>query len=67
MGFFGVAQDRVGGGKKAPLPKIFYTYPTMMKLRTFIPQLKKVQKIHKSRDKSLTISADISIFSPELG
>ena len=26
-----------GGGKKAPLPKICYTYPTMMKLGTVIP------------------------------
>ena len=26
-----------GGGKKAPLPKICYTYPAMMKLGTVIP------------------------------
>ena len=35
MGFFGVAHE--WGGKKALLPKICHTYPTMMKLCTFIP------------------------------
>ena len=34
-----------GGGKKASLPKISHTYPTMMKLGTVIPYLKKMQKI----------------------
>ena len=33
-----------GGGKKAPLPKICHIYPTMMKLGTVIPYLKKIQK-----------------------
>ena len=32
------------GGKKVPLPKICYTYPTKMKLGTVIPYLKKIQK-----------------------
>ena len=35
MGFFAVAHEC--GGKKALLPKICHTYPTMMKLCTFIP------------------------------
>ena len=43
------------GGQKAPtpphlLPKISHTYPTMMKLGTVIPHLKKIQKIYESRD-----------------
>ena len=32
------------------LPKICHTYPTMMKLGTVIPYLKKIKKIYKSRD-----------------
>ena len=32
------------------LPKICHTYPTMMKLGTVIPYLKKIQKIYQSRD-----------------
>ena len=35
-----------------PLPKICHTYPTMMKLGTAIPYLRKIQKIYKSRDTS---------------
>ena len=38
------------GGKKAPLPKVCHTCPTMMKLGTVIPYLKKIQKIYESRD-----------------
>ena len=38
------------GGKKTSLPKICYKYPTMMKLGTVIPYLKKIQKTYKSRD-----------------
>ena len=37
------------------------TYPTMMKLGTVIPYLKKIQKIYESRDTPLT-STDISFF-----
>ena len=40
----------VGRAKKAPLPKICHRYPTMMKLGTVIPYLKKIQKIYESRD-----------------
>ena len=51
QGYFGAAQESGGqGGKKAPLPKICHTYPTMMKLATFIPYLNKIQKIYESRD-----------------
>ena len=53
MGLFRTAHvlaGRGGGGKKAPIPKICQTYPTMMKLETVIPYLKKTQKIYESRD-----------------
>ena len=52
MGFFGAAHEW-GGAKKAPLPKICDTYPTMMKLGTVIPYPKKIQKIHESPDTPL--------------
>ena len=45
--------SRIGGegrGKKASLPKICHTYPTMMKLGTVIPYPKKILKIYESRD-----------------
>ena len=48
MGFFGAAQGL--GGLFAPLPKINHTYPTMMKLDTVIPYLRKIKKMYKSRD-----------------
>ena len=41
---------RGGGGKKRPLPKICHTYPTMMKIDTIIPYLKKIQNIYESCD-----------------
>ena len=55
MGFFVAAQGYGGGGgglggERLPLPKICPTYPTMMKLGTVIPYLKKIQKIYESRD-----------------
>ena len=55
MGFFGAAHGwgEWGGDKKAPLPKICHTYPTMMKLGTVIPYPKKIQKIYESRDTPL--------------
>ena len=34
--FRGCSRMERGGGKKAPLPKIYHTYPTMMKLGTVI-------------------------------
>ena len=64
MGLFGAAHGLGGGGggrpRKAPLPlpspslpKICQTYPTMMKLGTVIPYLKKIRKIYESRDTPL--------------
>ena len=39
--------SRMGvGAKRFPLPKIYHTYPTMMKLCTFMPYLKKIQKLY---------------------
>ena len=60
--------SRVAGGGGAfwlLLPKIRHTYPTMMKLGTVIPYLRKMQKCinHVTHSSS---SADISIFSPEI-
>ena len=51
MGFFGAAHG--WGGvvcPPPPLPKICHTYPTMMKLDTVIPYLRKIQKMYKPRD-----------------
>ena len=39
-----------GGGGKPLLPKICHKYPTMMKLGTVIPYLKKIQKINELCD-----------------
>ena len=52
MSLFGDAHGW-GGGKKAPVPKIRQTYPTMIELGTVIPYLKKTQKLHESRDTPL--------------
>ena len=46
--FFGAAHGL--GCKNARLPKIYHTYPTMMKFSTVMPYLKKIQNIYKSRD-----------------
>ena len=42
--------SRMEGAKKAPLPKICHTYPTMIKFGTVIPYLEKIEKIYESRD-----------------
>ena len=42
--------SRMREQKGPPLPKICHKYPTMMKLGTVIPYLKKIQKIYESRD-----------------
>ena len=52
MGFFGTAHVW-GGGKRTPFPKICHTYPTLMKLDTKTPSLKKDQRIFESRDTPL--------------
>ena len=49
MGLFRAAQGG-GGAFWSTLPKIHDTYPTMMKLGTVIPYLRKIQKMYKSRD-----------------
>ena len=49
MGIFGAVHGW-GRAKKAPLPKICHTYPTMMKLGTVIPYPNFIQKIYESRD-----------------
>ena len=48
----GTTTSGVGEGPESvpPPPKICHTYPTMMKLGTLIPYLKKIRKIYKSRD-----------------
>ena len=40
--------SRTGQEHKSPLPKICHTNPTMMKLGTVIPYLKKIQEIYES-------------------
>ena len=53
MGFLRAAR-RGGRGAKRPLfPKICHSYPTIMKLGTVIPYLKKIQKLYESRDTPL--------------
>ena len=66
----------MGEPKRFPLPKICHIYPTKMKLGTFIPYLKKIHKIYKSREWITYInhlyeshslsSANISIFLLEI-
>ena len=54
MGLFDAAHEC--GDKKVlnkALPKICHTYPSMMKLGTVIPYLKKIRKIYKPCDTSL--------------
>ena len=41
MGFFGAVHGW-GGSKKAPLLRIYHTYPAIMKLGTVMPYLKKI-------------------------
>ena len=54
--FWGCSRMTGGDGQTPPpppaLPKISHTYPTMMKVGTVIPYLKKTQKIFGSRDTS---------------
>ena len=65
MNIFGDDHGWGGGGKKTPLPKICYTYPTLMKLVTVIPHLKRIQKIYESRD-TLPEFCLHQHFSPEI-
>ena len=45
-----ISQMWGGVAKRSPLPKICRAYPTMMKLVTAIPYLKKIQKVYQSHD-----------------
>ena len=51
MGLFWAAHR--WGWQKAPFPKICHTYPTIMKLGTVIPYLKKIHKMYESSDAPL--------------
>ena len=55
MDLFGAAHGW-GAGKKTPFLNICHTYPTMMKLSTVIPYIKKIQKTYESRDTPLEFS-----------
>ena len=62
MGIFGATHVCGAGGEgELPFPKICHTFPTMMKLGTVVPYLKKIQKNMNHVPHTLT-SADISIF-----
>ena len=52
MGIFGAVHGWCGGvlAKRPPFLKICQANPTMMKLGTVIPYLRKIQKIYESRD-----------------
>ena len=57
MRYFNPIQDglfrgnsQIGETKKPLLPNICHTYPTMMKLGTVVPYLKKIQKIYESHN-----------------
>ena len=51
--FFRLLADGEGAKKTPHLPKIYHTYPTMMKLGTVIPYLRKIRKIYESLDTPL--------------
>ena len=53
MGFFGAVHGWEGGGGGLPPSLKSATYPTMMKLGTVIPYLRKIKKVYKSRDTTL--------------
>ena len=64
MGFFGAVHGWGGAFLPHP-PKIHHTYPTMMKLGTVIPYLRKIKKMYKSRDTFLD-SCGHRHFLPEI-
>ena len=51
-GLFRGCSRRGRGAKRPSLRKICHAYPTMMKLSTAIPYLKRIQKWYESRDTS---------------
>ena len=62
MDFFGAAHG--WWGAKGPLPKLYHTYPTIIKLGRTIPYLKMIQKYMNHVTHPFS-SADISKFLPE--
>ena len=65
MYLFQVAYE--SGDKRGPLPKKCHTYPTMMKLGTVLPYLKRSKKyIYINHVTFPLSSADSSIFSSEI-
>ena len=59
MGIFVAAHGCGGGrtgGKKAPFPKIFHTYHTIMKLGAAIHYLMQIQKMYEWSDPPLDVS-----------
>ena len=63
MGFFGAAHGLGGVGPKDPLLKICHKHPTMMKLGTVIPYVKKILKLYKSHDTFLEFSLHQHLFT----
>ena len=53
MGLFGAAHGWRGSGRGGGGAKKCHTYPTLMKLGTVIPYLKKIKRMHKSGDTRL--------------
>ena len=65
-GIFRAVHGWEGGGAKMPsIPKICHTHPTMMKLGSVRPYLKKIQKCMNHVTHPLS-STDIRIFLPEV-
>lgn len=52
MGVFRAAHG-IRSKKPPTLPKIFHSHPTVIKIGTVIPYLKRIQEIYKSRDRPL--------------
>ena len=63
MGFWRGCSQMAGA--KSPLPKICHTYPTMMKLGTVIPYLRRIKKKMNHMTQPLS-SSEINIFSPKI-
>ena len=51
------------GGKKVPITKTCHTYPTMMKLGTVTPYVKKTQKMYESRNTSFEFCGHQHLFT----
>ena len=62
---FGAAYEDKKPFPLSPLFKLCYTYPTMMKIETAVPYMKRSEK-YKNQVKHPLISADISIFPSEI-